>query len=136
MTTATTTTTTTATVTAYPIVRYADATAALTWLRDAFGLRTIMEHPNDDGTLMHAELHLGNAVLMFGSARDGAPVGGYEVYLALDADAIDAHHATAVAAGARITRELDDTGYGSREYTALDSEGNAWSFGTYRPTAG
>ena len=128
--------TTPALVTAYPIVRYADAAAALCWLREAFGLQPIMEQPNDDGTIMHAELQLGGAVLMFGSARAGAPVGGYEVYVALDADVIDAHHATSVAAGARITRELDDTGYDSREYTALDNEGNAWSFGTYRPTAG
>ncbi len=28
---------------------------------------------------------------------------------------------------------LRDEDYGSRGYTALDPEGNAWSFGTYRP---
>jgi uncharacterized glyoxalase superfamily protein PhnB len=47
----------------------------------------------------------------------------------------DAHHARAEGAGARIVRELEDTPYGSREYSARDLEGNLWSFGTYDPYA-
>ena len=35
---------------------------------------------------------------------------------------------------AEIERELQDTDYGSREYSARDPEGNRWSFGTYCPT--
>lgn len=42
---------------------------------------------------------------------------------------------TARAAGAEILRELVDQPYGSREYAALDTEGNHWSFGTYDPYA-
>jgi len=30
-------------------------------------------------------------------------------------------------------RDLQDTDYGSREYSVRDPEGNVWSFGTYRP---
>jgi uncharacterized glyoxalase superfamily protein PhnB len=52
----------------------------------------------------------------------------------VDADP-DAHHARAVAAGARIVRELEDMSYGSREYSVRDPEGNLWSFGTYDPAA-
>jgi uncharacterized glyoxalase superfamily protein PhnB len=33
-------------------------------------------------------------------------------------------------------REIEDTDYGSREYTARDLEGHVWSFGTYRPEVG
>ena len=29
--------------------------------------------------------------------------------------------------------ELVDQDYGSREYAAVDGEGNVWCFGTYRP---
>ena len=36
----------------------------------------------------------------------------------------------------RSAREIEDTDYGSREYTARDLEGHEWSFGTYRPEAG
>jgi uncharacterized glyoxalase superfamily protein PhnB len=53
------------------------------------------------------------------------------VYVAVE-DA-DAHYERAKAAGAEITREIEDTDYGSREYTARDHEGHVWSFGTYRP---
>ena len=45
----------------------------------------------------------------------------------------DAHHERAVAAGAKLVRPLEDTGYGSREYSVRDPEGNLWSFGTYDP---
>ena len=45
----------------------------------------------------------------------------------------DAHYARATAAGAVVVRELVDQPYGSREYSALDPEGNRWSFGTYDP---
>ena len=30
---------------------------------------------------------------------------------------------------------LNETDYGSREFSALDPEGNVWSFGTYQPWA-
>lgn len=55
------------------------------------------------------------------------------VYVVVDDP--DSHHAAAVGAGARIVRELQDTDYGSREYSARDPEGNLWSFGTYDPSA-
>jgi len=46
---------------------------------------------------------------------------------------VDAHHARARAAGAEIVRPLQDTDYGSREYSVRDLEGHLWSFGTYHP---
>jgi uncharacterized glyoxalase superfamily protein PhnB len=48
-------------------------------------------------------------------------------------DDIDAQSARAKAAGAEIVRVLNDTDYGSREYSARDVEGHLWSFGTYNP---
>jgi uncharacterized glyoxalase superfamily protein PhnB len=47
----------------------------------------------------------------------------------------DRHHAKATAAGAQVVRGLEDTDYGSREYSVRDLEGNLWSFGTYDPYA-
>ena len=47
----------------------------------------------------------------------------------------DTMHERAKAAGAEISREIEDTDYGSREFSARDPEGNAWSFGTYDPFA-
>jgi uncharacterized glyoxalase superfamily protein PhnB len=120
----------------YPILRYADARAAIEWLTKAFGLtvRTVTDKP--DGTVAHAELNCGRGVLIVGQREPGdrPPAAGandWVVYVAVDD--VDAHHDHAVAAGAEIARGLTDQPYGSREYDARDGEGNLWSFGTYRP---
>jgi uncharacterized glyoxalase superfamily protein PhnB len=55
------------------------------------------------------------------------------VWLYLVVSDPDAHHARAVEAGAEVVIPLRDEEYGSRGYSALDPEGNVWSFGTYRP---
>lgn len=125
--------------TIYPFLRYDDAAAALDWLERAFGFRRTMEVPGPNGTIAHAQMSLGTGVIMLGSARavtnaresEDALAARRGIYVAVD-DA-DAHCERAKAAGADITRELEDTEYGSREYSARDLEGYHWSFGTYRP---
>ena len=47
----------------------------------------------------------------------------------------DAHHALAVAAGAKVVYPLKDEDYGGRGYSCLDPEGHLWNFGTYDPWA-
>lgn len=122
---------TTTTQVLYPVLRYADAPAAIRWLQEAFGLAEQAVYPNPDGTIAHAQLSLDGGIIMLGSARSDRPVTGGSIY-AYVADP-DAHHARAKAAGATITMDPHDTEYGSREYSAHDSEGHSWSFGTYRP---
>jgi uncharacterized glyoxalase superfamily protein PhnB len=119
--------------TLYPCLAYRDARTAIDWLERAFGFERMMVHP-EEGPVVHAELALGTGVLMVTSSNGEAPLpkrrfNAPYVYVADP----DAHRARAVAQGAEITRELNDTGYGSREYCARDPEGNEWSFGTYRP---
>ena len=114
----------------YPFMRFADTHAPLEWLSRAFGFEELVVYRGDDGAVHHAEMSLGPVIVMFGPG-DPASQG---VYVAVE-DA-DEHYEQAKAAGAEITREIEDTDYGSREYTARDLEGHVWSFGTYRPTAG
>lgn len=124
--------------TAYPILRYRDAPAAIDWLERAFGFRRRVVHPAPDGTIGHAELSVGTGIVMLGSAtrelpRD-EPGDSHSVYVAVDDP--DAHHDRAVAAGAEVVRPLVDLDYGSRDYSARDLEGRLWHFGTYRPAPG
>lgn len=111
----------------FPAMRFADADAALEWLSRAFGFREGAVHRDDEGVVRHAEMTLGTGTIMFGQG-DPSPPG---IYVAVD-DA-DVHYEHARAAGAEITREIEDTPYGSREYSARDLDGDTWSFGTYRP---
>ncbi len=80
---------------------------------------------------------------MLGSSKDDAyahrfkspeDVGGFETRSAYiivpDTDAV---YARAKAAGATIVREIQNTDYGSREFTVNDPEGHSWSVGNYDP---
>jgi uncharacterized glyoxalase superfamily protein PhnB len=129
------------TMNAIPFMNYRDARAALDWLTNAFGFERSSVHDGPDGTVVHAEMRVGDGMIMLGSAGEndlgmktarelGAVNQG--VYVIVDDD-IDAHYEQARTAGAEIVRALHDTDYGSRDYLARDPEGNLWSFGTYRP---
>lgn len=119
-----------------PTLRYDDAKAAIDFLETAFGFgrKAVME--NEDGTIGHAELTYGRGMVMVGSTGQGDAqfdTGHASLYVVVsDPDAL---HERAKAAGAPITRELEDMSYGSREFSAGDPEGNVWSFGTYDPFA-
>ena len=125
----------------YPSLCYEDAPAAIAWLCKAFGFTERLVVPGPDGKVLHSELSLGNGVIMIGSPHPergyvslrGRP--GVSQVLSVRVDDPDAHHARAKAAGAVITRPLQDEEYGSRGYMATDPEGHQWYFGTYRPGA-
>ena len=128
--------------TIFPALRYRDAPAAIEWLGRAFGFEPRMVVDGEPGTVAHAELTFDGAMIMLGSVRPPAsdaysaaapPPGATALYMVV-ADP-DAHCERARSAGAEIVRELQDTDYGSREYSARDLEGNVWSFGTYQPWA-
>lgn len=111
----------------FPVMRFSDADAALEWLSRAFGFEQREVYRDDQGRIGHAEICFGPGIVMFGPG-DPASQG---VYVAVED--VDAHYRQAKAAGAEITREIEDTDYGSREYTARDPEGHVWSFGSYLP---
>jgi uncharacterized glyoxalase superfamily protein PhnB len=128
--------------TIFPALRYHDAPAAIDWLERAFGFERRMVVEGDGGIVEHAELVLGDSMIMLGSVRPPeagayskvAPgPGSSSLYAVVDDP--DGVHARAVQAGADIVSGLVEQDYGSREFTARDPEGNVWTFGTYRPWA-
>lgn len=126
-----------------PTLRYHDAPAAIDWLCRAFGFERHLVVPGDNGTVAHAQLVLGDGMIMVGSVRDDEfgrlqrtprQVGGagtQSPYVVV-AD-VDAHHARAVAAGAKVTMAPRDEAHGGRFYSCHDPEGHLWNFGTYDP---
>jgi uncharacterized glyoxalase superfamily protein PhnB len=120
--------------TIFPTLTYADAPAAIEFLVDVFGFERHAVYSGEQGEVHHAELRLGNGLVMLGSARqDLAATGGRAGGIYVVVADVDGHAQRARAAGAEITREPYDTEYGSREYAARDPEGNVWHFGTYQP---
>ncbi len=131
--------------TVIPGHRYRNASAAIEWLSKVFGFERHAVYEGKNGSIDHAELTLGSGMIMLGSGKDDEfgrgfkppeELGGIETrscYLVVkDADAA---YARAVSAGAAVTRPLQDTPYGSREFTVKDPEGHSWSAGTYDPWA-
>jgi uncharacterized glyoxalase superfamily protein PhnB len=125
-----------------PALRYRNAGAAIDWLCKAFGFEKKMAVPTEDGRIAHAELVLGNGMIMLGDAKaeygslvrpPGRPqrVNTQGIYVVV-ADA-DAHYARAKAAGAEILFELKTQDYGGRDYTCRDLEGHILTFGAYDP---
>jgi uncharacterized glyoxalase superfamily protein PhnB len=124
-----------------PAIRYQDAMAAIDWLERAFGFERGLVVAGDDGVVHHAQLSLGPGWIMLGSSREDElglrsprELGGVNQSIYVVVADPDALYARARAAGAEVVRELQDTDYGSREFTCRDPEGHVWSFGTYRPT--
>jgi uncharacterized glyoxalase superfamily protein PhnB len=125
----------------FPALHYRDPEAALEWLKRAFGFEEKAVYRGEDGRIHHAELRLGDGLVMFGgipadaSSPDAASSDGAQPPVTMYAVVSDpdGHCERARVAGARIVRDLADQPYGSREYGARDLEGNAWSFGTYDP---
>ena len=117
----------------FPALRYDDCDRALSWLKDAFGFEEKAVYRADDGAIHHAELRLGDGLIMLGQANGPGAVPDRRQSIYVSVPDPDEHYARAKAAGAEITGELTDQPYGSREYGAGDLEGNAWSFGTYNP---
>lgn len=129
----------TTTVGVWPTFQYTDAPAAIDFLVDALGFTEVVRYADGD-TIHHAELRgpLGGGV-MLGSRRAGSPLSdqppaaGSAYLVCAEPDEL---YARARAAGARVVRELQDTDYGSREFSVADPEGVIWSVGTYAGHAG
>ena len=118
--------------TVFPCITFRDAHASIDWLERALGAERVEVHEDDQGRVLHAEVRLGEGVVMCGDERAGSkatPAGVSVVYVVVE-DA-DAAYERARAAGAEVTEPVDQD-YGSRDITVTDPDGNRWSLGTYK----
>ncbi len=127
-----------------PALRFRDAAAGVDFLSRAFGFTPHLVARGADGAVMHAELVCGDAIVMLGPVADTAfgrlmrqpdEAGGVTQSLYQIVADVDAHCATARAAGAEIVSGPEDQSHGGRVYSCRDPEGHVWSFGSYDPFA-
>lgn len=123
-----------------PCLTYREAPAAIDWLEKAFGFQTKVAYDGPNGTIAHAELRFGPDYIMLGSQKEDpfnwttpqqAGVSTQMIYVVVD-DA-DALFKRVSGMDAEIVRPLQDTDYGSRDFSVRDPEGHIWNFGTYHP---
>src|SRR5262245_27959804 len=113
------------TVTPYLVVP--DADAELAFLKAAF--RGIEENcaRNPDKTVMHAEIKIGDSLVMLGQAGDRWKPRPAALYLWVDD--VDAAYASALRAGATSESEPEDKPYGHRTAGVIDRNGVTWWIG-------
>lgn len=106
-----------------------DADATIAFLVEVLGF-TRTAYYADGGTVHHAELRGpcgGGVMVNTRTDGDGAPAYGSYVV----SPDVDAAYDRARAAGARITREIQEMDYDSREFSVADPDGTVWSVGSY-----
>jgi PhnB protein len=113
------------------------AADAIEFYKSVLGATERMRMDGPDGRIGHAELMLGESVIM---VSDEYPdmgyvgpkkVGGSPVALHVYVEDVDATFAKAVAAGAKEERAVEDQFYGDRSGTFEDPWGHRWSVGTH-----
>jgi PhnB protein len=114
------------------------AAAAISFYVKAFGAKELSRMPGPDGKLMHAELKIGDRILMLGeeSPEMGSPspqtLGGSPVSIMHYVKDVDAVFARAVAAGAKSLFPPADMFWGDRYGQVVDPFGHRWSIATHK----
>lgn len=101
-----------------------DADAFITFLKTVFDAKDREMHRDETGMVRHAELAIGDAVLMLGQSSGQWKAGGSMNYLYV-AD-IDATHRACITAGCTELYAPTDHDYGVRGSGIKDPWGNTW----------
>jgi len=120
-----------------PYLHIRRAAQAIDFYRKALGATEIMRMSAPDGRLMHAEIRLGDSVVMLADEYperqiySPAHFGGATSSLMLYVENCDAVYTQALAAGAKSLREPTDQFYGDRMAGIEDPYGYSWWIATH-----
>jgi PhnB protein len=115
------------------------AAKALDFYAEVFGATERMRFPGPDGTVAHAEIQIGDSVLIVEDEdpRRGTtapPAGGLPgtpVFQFIYVADVDAVVARAVELGATLVRAPEDQFYGDRDGFLLDPFGHGWTVASH-----
>lgn len=115
------------TITPYLTVEGADK--LIEFAKQVFAATEIERMMNPDGTIKHAEVRIGDSVVMLSDARDEYKPRPAALYVYVSE--VDAVYQRALAAGATSLMEPTTTFYGNRESGVKDQFGNSWWIATH-----
>ena len=113
------------------------AAAAIDFYGKVLGTKERMRMGGPDGKVGHAELELGDSVIMLADefpdmgARSPKSVGGSPVTISLYLEDVDGVFKKAIAEGATELRPPSDQFYGDRTAQFEDPWGHRWNVGTH-----
>lgn len=114
------------------------AAKAIEFYAKAFGAQEMMRMPGPGGMIMHAEVKIGNSMLMLSDENpdQGAlspdTIGGSAASIMYYADDVDAVFNRAVAAGAKALMPPTDMFWGDRMAQVADPFGHKWALATHK----
>ena len=114
------------TITPYLVVT--DADAEIRFLKAAFGAIEASCQRNPDQTVMHAELKVGDSLIMLG--QSGGQLEPLRGALYVWIPDVDATYARALKAGATSQSAPEDKPYGHRTAGVVDENGVTWWLGS------
>ena len=120
-----------------PYLCVAGANAAIDFYRTVFGAVERMRIPAPGGKIGHAELRLGDSVIMLSdeypemNVRGPKSIGGTPVTVSVYVEDVDDAFARAVQAGAKTIRPVENQFYGDRSGQFEDPFGHHWSVATH-----
>lgn len=124
-------------VTPYLIIDNGRASQALDFYARAFNAKEIMRMPGPEGRIMHAEIRLGDSVVMLADespkmeAFGPGHYGGSPISLHVYVPDVDATAKQAETAGAKVIRPVADQFYGDRTAGLQDPFGHRWYLATH-----
>jgi PhnB protein len=121
-------------VTPYLIIN--GASRAIDFYKNTFGAQEVMRFPGPNGTIGHAELRIGDSVIMLADEqmaqyRSPEAYGGSPVSLMIYVPDVDKTFKQAIANGAKETRAVQDQFYGDRSGNLVDPFGHVWTIATH-----
>jgi PhnB protein len=106
-----------------PYLLASDAAAWIEFTVRVFGGRERNRTTDNAGRIVHAEVQLGDSVLMVGESNDGKH---REASLQVFVDDVDATYHWALEAGATSEGAPEDKPYGGRGAAVVDANGTHW----------
>lgn len=112
---------------------------AIEFYKKAFGAQELYRMPGPGGSVMHAEIKIGDSVLMMADEFPGAEhckapssLQGTTTNMHLYVEDADAAFERAVDAGAKVSMPLQDMFWGDRYGKLTDPFGHEWSIATHK----
>jgi len=112
-----------------PFLNVRGAAEAIDFYKKAFGAEELRRAPGPNGSIMHAEIKIGDSIVMVSDALTNPPTeSSIHVYVT-DADAL---WARATAAGATVATPIADMFWGDRYGVVVDKWKNRWAIAEHK----
>jgi len=112
-----------------PFLAIKDVAQLIDFAKRAFGAKEVSRLEKSDGSIMHAEIRIGDSIIMLGDVPPGQEASTATLYMYVE-DA-DTMYKRALDAGARSIQRPTDQFYGDHAGGVIDPGGNRWWVATH-----